>query len=620
MVNFLEYLKEENIIENTIELYSLSLKENSEIKFLNKILEYLFKKSKINYDSGLDIFGSIYQRNLSHKEKKILGEFYTPPSVVNYILDTIGYKNVYGIENKKLIDLSCGSGSFIIQAIKRLVYRHMRLLNYEDLSNLAPKEANNVVLNIKEKIYGIDINPIACILCQLNIHYVLFELLEIIKKFNENYILPKFNIRNIDSMDLKDYEHYDFIVGNPPYLFIRDIPIEQRKLIEARNLKTNKGQYDYYQIFLELGINFLKNGGKLGYIVPDSLLALSYRSIIREYIFNTTKINEIYHTGPKFNVPVVSNIILSLEKEYDLSKREKNLVKIRLLNQQEKQIPQKTIKKWNFKFLVYLNEADIPILEYLNENFPKLKDLSKFKGFKIGLSRGAELAKTGEIVYCEECQTYFPVPKKFFLCPECKSDLKLANKEKIIYSEIPKDKDGNYKKFLFSINRYQIKENKFIDISKKGINYKNLDIYYDRIVIRQLSQNSMICAVYDQDFSINSQSFYNLKIVHSPLEEFNHYYLLGIINSQLLSYYFFKSFGSYKKLFPRILIEKIKQLPIKIPETKEEREIAKEITDKVQILLTTYDMNIQHEVDSLIFQIYNINKKNREHISSILKS
>ena len=85
--------------------------------------------------------------------------------------------------------------------------------------------------------------------------------------------------------------------------------------------------------------------------------------------------------------------------------------------------------------------------------------------------------------------------------------------------------EGDFKKFLYSINRYEIKDNKYIDVSKNGINYKDLLIYEDRIVIRQLSQNKMICASYDRDFSLTSQSFYNLKIEQSPIDEFNHYFL-----------------------------------------------------------------------------------------------
>ena len=94
----------------------------------------------------------------------------------------------------------------------------------------------------------------------------------------------------------------------------------------------------------------------------------------------------------------------------------------------------------------------------------------------------------------------------------------------------------------------------------------------------------MICATYN-DSATTSQSYYNLKVKKSPISEFNEMYLLGLLNSQPLSYYFIKSFGSYKKLFPRILIEKLRSLPIKVPESKEERSLANKIINFVKKIM-----------------------------------
>ena len=201
-------------------------------------------------------------------------------------------------------------------------------------------------------------------------------------------------------------------------------------------------------------------------------------------------------------------------------------------------------------------------------------------------------------------------------------ELKIEDIEKIIYEKIPENNDENRKSFISSINRYQIKDNKYIDVSKRGINYKDLNSYTDRIIIRQLSQNNLICATYAKDLSLASQSFYNLKIWQSPVEEFNNEYLLGIINSTLLSYYFIKSFGSYKKLFPRILIEKIKALPVKIPETDDEKRDAIKIVENVRSIL---DDNkkielIQKDLDSLIFDLYEIPDKYREYIQNFMRN
>jgi hypothetical protein len=416
---------------------------------------------------------------------------------------------------------------------------------------------------------------------------------------------------------------FDIVVGNPPYLFIRDIPQEQRSIIEVSNFETNDGQYDYYQIFIELGIRILKQGGKLGYIVPDSLLALSNRSILRKFIYDTTKIKEIYHTGPKFSEPIVSNIILILEKEDSASERKKNLINLKLSNQVEEILPQDLLEKWNYKFLIHLNETDILILEQLNSDFSKLKDLSDKYDVELVLGRGVELSKTGRIIFCEKCRKYLPIPQKKLKCDTCNSSLDEKNSENIIHDAIPSNAiKENFQLFLYSMKRYQVTQYKYIDTSKVGINYKEFNLYEDRIIIRQISQNSKICATYDKNLSLTSQSFYNLSIKKSLISEFNNYYLLGLFNSTLFSYFFIKSFGTYKKLFPRILIEKIKDFPIKVPNSNKEKVIARKIIEKVKLILNNFDEleMLQEVIDSLVFDLYQISENDQKYIANYMKT
>jgi len=634
MLGFINYLKKENIIGTLEHYYKKSFADNSDQVFLKKIYENLtlLAKNSVNdkygklYNSDklqFDIVGSLYENALDHAEKKKLGEFYTPISVVNYILNAIGYSTSNNIENKKIIDISCGSGSFIIHAIRILIKKNLEVFRKKKISELTAKEAKIIISKLKNNIYGIDINRIACILCQINIYFELFEILAIIRKSDITYQLPIFQIENSNALMMDHSEKYDYVVGNPPYLFIRDIPYDQRQIIESCNYKTNDGQYDYYQIFIELGLKILKNHGSLGYIVPDSLLALSNRSILRKYIYNTTKIKEIYHTGPKFNDPIVSNIIIILEKEPSLLEREKNKIRLKTLPNQENVIPQRIIEKWNYKFLIHLNKTDISILDHLNLNLIRLRDLNNNPRFNFILSRGVELTKTGEIIYCENCGKYLPIPRKLLKCGYCNSVLNKQNIEKIIYNTIPEDAlKENCKLYLYSIRRYQKTQYKYIDISRVGINYKKLNIYEDRIVIRQLSQNNKICATYEENLSLTSQSFYNLKIKTSPIAEFNHFYLLGIINSTLLSYFFIKSFGTYKKLFPRILIEKIKDFPVKLPISEKDKQKVKKIIEIVKRILKNIDEmeTLQKDVDDLIFDLYEISETNRKYILNYMNT
>ncbi|MFW9824449.1 MAG: Eco57I restriction-modification methylase domain-containing protein, partial [Candidatus Thorarchaeota archaeon] len=562
MKGFNDYLEQENLFQKLIEYYKVDRRE-LELHYKtfikeNAIPEGKFKAMDLNYE----FLGARYENVLNYDDRKSLGQYYTPKTVVQYILNAVGYKYIEDIEDKKLIDLSCGIGNFIIPAIKILISRYLLIFKRRNIHELLPSEAKLIVEGIKKTIHGIDINPIACILCQINIHYAVFEIFKLIIKKGENYHLPIFNVKSLDAMTIEKTIHFDIVVGNPPYLFIRDIPRIHRQNIKNMKFKTSKGQFDYFHIFIELGIRVLRNKGLLGYIIPDSLLALSSASKLRMYIYNTTKIKEIFHIGPQFEDPVVSNIVLILEKEQWSKKRESNLIKIRLSNSVEKEILQENLRDWGYMFLIHLSKEDASIIQYLNHNFTKLGDLINNNSYEITLSRGVELAKTGEIIYCEFCSKYFPVPKGGLKCPDCKRSLKIENLENIIVENPPKENINNYKLFLYKLNRYQVREYKYIDVSKKGINYKNPKIYEDRIVIRQLNQNNLICATYDANLSFTSQSLYNLKIHKSPIREFNNFFLLGILNSLLISYFFIKSFGSYKKLFPRILIEKVQDLPI----------------------------------------------------------
>ncbi|MGQ4875717.1 MAG: Eco57I restriction-modification methylase domain-containing protein [Promethearchaeia archaeon] len=629
--NYFKYIYESELLENLFNFYGFSLNN----PFYNRIrrqsyekLKFFKKKDKSEF---IDYIASILiEPTEVSLERKKYGEFYTPLSVVDYILDGINYtESNLSIINKKLIDLSCGAGIFLIRATERLKHSILNKMGLKDFDGTSVNSLKKIIGIIKQNIFGVDINPFACILAQLGMVGILFDIFSIIKEKDPSYNIPIFNIQNKNALLLELREQYDFIVGNPPYVFIRDIPEDHKKLIKRLPLNTKVGQYDYYQIFLELGIRLLKEKGFLGYIIPDSILALSNRRVVRKFIIETTSIKEIFHTGSRFPELAVSNIIIILQKELSEILRMENLIRIKIHLKEKKiiKIPQKFFKLNSYEFLIHLNEIDLKIIEYLKNNFPNIEELNKKGDFLFDLRRGVELGKKGYIVFCKNCKKYIPLPR-ISVCPECGNKIESFKIETIIFDgEIKGDlKNKNLLPFLKGINRYRIIDTAYIDISKKGINYKDLSIYRDRIIIRQLSQNNLICATYYKNTLLSSQSFYNLKIIKSKIKEFNNLYLLGLLNSILMSYFFIKCFGSYKKLFPRILIEKIKILPIKIPESSEDKEKAEMISRMVEQILEiaentgNVDNEIQAKIDSLIFDLYEIKDKERKYISNFMKN
>lgn len=102
-----------------------------------------------------DLLGEIYQRYFDADTRKALGEFYTPPEIVSFILDECGYHGKLG---DRLLDPACGSGSFLVAALRRYLDQHKAM------------DPQSLLRDLTEglRIVGFDINPFAVLMSQVN--------------------------------------------------------------------------------------------------------------------------------------------------------------------------------------------------------------------------------------------------------------------------------------------------------------------------------------------------------------------------------------------------------------------------------------------------------------------
>jgi adenine-specific DNA-methyltransferase len=190
----------------------------------------------------------------NYSKEKLTGQIFTPYFIVDKILDDIGY-NDSSILGKTIIDPACGDGRFLEKIVERII-------------KYSPREKLSENLQF---VYGWDIDEIA-------IKKAIEKLNLLIEPFN---IIVNWNISKTNSLykiTIKDNlftfnnknEKFDFIVGNPPYIRIQHLEINERKFIQKYYQFCKSGSTDIFIAFYELALNLLKENGKCSYITPNT--------------------------------------------------------------------------------------------------------------------------------------------------------------------------------------------------------------------------------------------------------------------------------------------------------------------------------------------------------------
>lgn len=237
--------------------------------------------------------------------KKINGVVYTPPWIVELILDSIEYKN--NIYDKKIVDPSCGKGSFLTIILERFL---------EDcIQNKL--SLNEISRDLQNNIFGFDIDANAVNECKIHLNIIA-------QKYGLNEV--GWNIQLMDSLDknkIKDYLGiFDYVVGNPPYIRIQHLGKERRERIQKDWTFCKSGSTDMYIAFFELGLDLLNETGKLGYITPDTYFKTETAKPLRRYFMEHKIVKKIidFNYHQVFNDATTYSAITILDKNLKQNK------------------------------------------------------------------------------------------------------------------------------------------------------------------------------------------------------------------------------------------------------------------------------------------------------------
>jgi methylase of polypeptide subunit release factors len=215
----------------------------------------------------------------SYSQEKLFGQVYTPNFIVCKILDDIGY-NSAEILGKKIIDPACGDGRFLTEIVKRII-------------TFSPE---NDLKNNLECIFGWDIDGGAIEQCIANLN-ALIEGKSIDIKWN---IMVSDSIKKYEKPSLftvNELPKFDFIVGNPPYIRIQHLDLEQREYIQKNYDFCKNGSTDIYIAFYELCINLLSENGICGLITPNTFLFTETARPLRLYFSKNKSLVQITNYG-----------------------------------------------------------------------------------------------------------------------------------------------------------------------------------------------------------------------------------------------------------------------------------------------------------------------------------
>ncbi|WP_246986360.1 Eco57I restriction-modification methylase domain-containing protein [Halorientalis marina] len=672
-----------------------------------------------------DVLGSIYEDYLGHAiddkaddlelvqqpdERREEGIYYTPVPVVEYIVESTVGERVDGImesvreeleaespdfeaarrefdeiEKISILDVTCGSGSFLIKAFDLLVdaYEEYQELvrsinggmNVQEYSSALtiPNDYKRHIL--RNNIFGVDLDYQATEIATVNLLLKALEKDEKLPAILEDNIKSGNSLLNgspeevADVLDVtveeaeemgafeweEEFAHifeerggFDVIVGNPPWG--ADMSAYEEWLESDYGYELAEGQYDSYELLLELGDDILREGGTLGFIIPDSVLNKNTVPL-RRWLIENQQLNRIFKLGEGIFDSVYAGT--AIVQYTNRSPAPDNEVEVGLIQKSDRKRmmgsggealssilnDKKNVTKQGrfaeddeFQIAVWAGEQDYEILDVMEADTVAWNNV-------IDNGRGDEIGREGNVMKCPYCMEWDTFPRKraeskgggYYdkTCSHCGEEYEFEDAistRKIIQEEPTEDCDTPVY-FGEHVNRYRMSNEAYIDADVDGVGLKD-DWRYEppKLLIRQASVGFFTTVDYSEARCLQAVfSFRPKEDRQDPFDNYDLEYFLGFLNSRAMLYYYSKTEGIVEwQSYPRHTQTDIMTLPVPTvdfddPDEKEAYdefvELVKEATsDDEQI-----DEDLDWEIERSALDLYGIPDEKRPRIWNELK-
>jgi adenine-specific DNA-methyltransferase len=367
---------------------------------------------------------------------------------------------------------------------------------------------------------------------------------------------------------------FHIVIGNPPYVLLQSLELEE-KVLDWLLARYTSAQYkvDTYHLFIERGLSLLDSTGILSYITPNTFLKNKHTNKLRELLVKKTKLLSILMFYVRvFEEQAVDNVVFvcSRSASKDLVDHEIKVHDIRTRNfldevLQFRLYQQSAIRPSDYSFELDVTESAAKVIRRMEANTIPLGAIC---GAYFGIQT---YDRTAFVASTQKKKSFKPVI------------------------------DGG------NIVRYRIKPStEFIDFRPENIKSGgNSEIYAkERVVVRQIGKYPEGALSPPGLLTLNT--IYNVYLKSGAADI---RYVLGLINSKAVQFYWMAKFFDNKETFPKIKKQPILSLPIRLGTASEQASVVKLVDSIVNAKREdegTETTKLEDEIDELVYRLYDL--------------
>ena len=213
----------------------------------------------------IELISGIYDTFLNRDDRREAGTYYTPLSLVDFMLDQTLPPEATD-PDLTILDPACGSGVFLVRAYQRLVAAWQQ----QHGKSPAAQQLGEI---LKHRIFGVDINPSAIRIAAFNLYLAMLDYLEDQAIHNADFRFPSLIGTNLLDADFFDpgvkerfaKRKFDRLIGNPPWG--KDTLTHQAsRWLEENSYKV--GTKQIVQAFLLYTPEFCADDGEVSLLAP----------------------------------------------------------------------------------------------------------------------------------------------------------------------------------------------------------------------------------------------------------------------------------------------------------------------------------------------------------------